>query len=177
MSPAQEYWKPIPGFPDYAASNLGRIMRTTPRKGAVARRILKQRRARNGYLNLTIRNAGRYVHGCAHKLIALAFIGPCPNGKQVNHRDGNKENNQPDNLQYITHLENMRHAVATGLMHSGERSGARKHPSRYAKKLSEADIYTIRSSTESAKQLAMALGVSVVMICNIRARRSWAHVN
>ena len=50
-----------------------------------------------------------------HRLVALAFIGPCPEGKQVHHRDGNKRNPIARNLEYVSASENIKHAWATGL--------------------------------------------------------------
>lgn len=42
-----------------------------------------------------------------------AFVGPCPKGKEVNHKDGKLDNNRRTNLEYITHKRNMLHAVHT----------------------------------------------------------------
>lgn len=47
-----------------------------------------------------------------HRLVATAFIGTIPKGKEVNHKNGNKQDNRVDNLEVVTHKENMNHAVA-----------------------------------------------------------------
>lgn len=46
----------------------------------------------------------------AHIAVAHAFLGPRPEGKEVNHIDGNKSNNHFSNLEYVTHSENIKHS-------------------------------------------------------------------
>ena len=109
-----EYWKPIPNYEGrYEASNQGRIRN-------VNGHVLKPKRER--YLRLEIGGKSFNVH----RLIAAAFFGPCPNGYQVNHRDGNRHNNAVDNLEYCTHIENERHAATLGLKAKGSRNGFAK---------------------------------------------------
>ena len=43
----------------------------------------------------------------AHRLVAAKYIGQCPIGKEVSHKDGNKRNNHYTNLEYLSHSENM----------------------------------------------------------------------
>jgi hypothetical protein len=42
-----------------------------------------------------------------HKLVASKFLGDCPDGKEISHKDGNKWNNHWTNLEYLTHTENI----------------------------------------------------------------------
>ena len=50
-----------------------------------------------------------------HSLVALVFIGPRPEGKQINHIDGVRPNNSANNLEYVTPSENNFHAYMLGL--------------------------------------------------------------
>ena len=51
-----------------------------------------------------------------HAIVAELFLGPCPQGLEVNHKDGRKTNNVVTNLEYVTHQENMRHARGLALI-------------------------------------------------------------
>lgn len=58
---------------------------------------------------------GRQVTLRVHLLVAAAFMGPTPNGLEVNHIDGVKANCATSNLEFVTHSANMKHAYALGL--------------------------------------------------------------
>jgi hypothetical protein len=99
-----EEWRDVPGLEGkIQVSNLGRVR--TLRIQACGVSSHGYRRACTGM------ETNRYVHD----LVAHAFIGPKPEGLQVNHIDGNKLNNQPENLEYVTPRQNYQHAFRTGL--------------------------------------------------------------
>ena len=112
-----EKWRVIPSYENYAVSNLGRIMRLVNAGNTYAGKILKVAvNKKYGY-----RMADLYMNGkrslCkVGKLVALAFLGPCPSGKEVNHKNGIKTEDKPENLEYITHSENIQHAYDLGLI-------------------------------------------------------------
>jgi hypothetical protein len=73
----------------------------------------------SGYLSVTITKDGKPKCFSVHRLVAMAFI-ENPEGKpQVNHKDGNKLNNNVENLEWATCSENMAHAVKIGLHKGG----------------------------------------------------------
>lgn len=112
-------WRPVVGFDGiYSISDHGDVRRDAPGHGATAGRILKPSRRR--YLTVNLRQPGRVVTAYVHVLVATAFLGPCPNGKEVNHRDGNKHNPRLSNLEYLTRGGNVAHGYANGLYPSGE---------------------------------------------------------
>lgn len=108
----QETWKEIIGYEGrYWISNLGNI-KSSFLKG----KNLKPLFQRDGYilcqLNDKFGNIKRFL---IHRLVALYFV-PNPRGlNEVNHIDGNKNNNRWDNLEWCTRQENMRHAFDMGL--------------------------------------------------------------
>jgi hypothetical protein len=117
-----ETWKPIPFAKGYEASNTGRI-RSMPRKtvykdGRVAfhkERYLKPQKTKRGYLRAEPTVDGKKVMCQVHRAVAMAFIPNLENKPQVNHIDGNKENNHVDNLEWVTNEENYKHATENGL--------------------------------------------------------------
>lgn len=113
----------------------------------------------------------------AHRLVALAWVGPQPTPAHVvNHKDGNKLNNHASNLEWVTPAENVRHAYRLGLrepLRGEERSNA---------KLTEADVrfirrvYTPRCGRYGCRALARRFGVHHQRISEVVARKAWAHV-
>jgi hypothetical protein len=65
----------------------------------------------SGYLRVKLNNKNVQIHS----IIAELFLGKRPENLVVNHIDGNKLNNHPENLEYVTLAENTRHSVRTGL--------------------------------------------------------------
>lgn len=117
-----ETWKPVPGYEGlYLASDLGRIYSL---RGMGS--LLRPHRFKSWYPCVNLhRKDGTFKADTLHAWIALTFLGPTPEGFQINHKDGDKGNPRVSNLEFMTPLENVRHAVANGLMNNrGENHGA-----------------------------------------------------
>jgi len=65
----------------------------------------------NGYLRVKMNNLSYEIH----RLVSKFYLGDMPKGLCVNHKDGNKLNNKPSNLEYITISENIKHSIRMGL--------------------------------------------------------------
>ena len=101
-----EIYKPIEGHTDYEVSNLGNVRN---KHGL----ILKTYRINSGYLCLKLHTDKVRTSHLVHRLVLKAFEGSSP--LEVNHKDGDKHNNQLSNLEYVTSSENKLHALKTGL--------------------------------------------------------------
>ncbi len=123
-----EQWKPVPSWPEYEVSDMGRMRRVKPYQTTLVGKILKTYSC-NGYPAVCLRSHPRKAHGIIHQLVAVVFIGPRPEGMQINHRDGVKTNNRATNLEYVSASENSRHSVRSGLSATGDRHPWRQNPS------------------------------------------------
>lgn len=113
----KERWKDIPNFEGlYQVSNLGRV-KSLPRKVPskkwgwmfIQERILKSTNAK-GYCAITLSKNGVCTAHRAHQLVWFSFFGPIPASLEINHKNGIKSDNRINNLELLTHQQNMLHA-------------------------------------------------------------------
>lgn len=111
-----EEWKPIVDYEEsYEVSNKGRV-RSLNRKVLCKNGVIKNLKGKyilvqkfpNGYSFVNLSDSNRVKPMMIHRLVMEAFCGK--SDLEVNHKDGNKNNNNIENLEYVTHSENMRHS-------------------------------------------------------------------
>lgn len=131
-----EIWKDVVGFEDYfKISNYGNVWskRTS--------RLLKQHKSKTGYMSISSRiggKKGKCICLKIHRMVAEAFLDNLENKPQVNHKDGVKDYNYVENLEWCNNSENIRHAYDTGL------KKARSGFEHYNSNLSEDQVNYIR---------------------------------
>lgn len=106
----EEIWLPINGFPQYQVSNFGQVISYKNPKKPI---VLKGHITRKGYKNIHLRDEqGKSYSKQLHRLVLENFL-PCDNMKalEVNHIDENKLNNRLDNLEWLSHLDNMHYGT------------------------------------------------------------------
>ena len=172
-----EVWRPVPGYEGlYEISDLGRVRRIA--RDSIGRRITQTRggvlsptpRAR-GYLQVRPCRDGKARGLFVHRLVIEAFLGPFSPGEESNHKNGMHADNRLVNLEKVTHPENVRHAIITGLMQSqGEHNPQAK--------LSEDDVRTIRrlAETVTVQELALRFLITPRAVRLILRRRTWRHI-
>lgn len=139
-----EKWKDIKGYEGlYQVSDLGRV-RSLDREDRLGRFKLGKIKAPcdngRGYLCVNLKKDSKQKNKSVHRLVAEAFLPNPDNLPEINHKDGNKANNQVSNLEWCTRSENAKHAFKTGL------NKQLKGVNNPQAKLTEADIAFIRSN-------------------------------
>ncbi len=166
-----ESWRSIGPFPAYEVSDRGRVRRAA---GKTAGRIKAVSVDHWGYVKVHLSGGrrGREKMVFVHVLVAAAFIGPKPEGMQVNHKDGVKTNNVADNLEYVTPLQNMRHARSAGLWAiQGEKHGKAKLTEDQAREVLE----RLRNGERQA-DVAARYGVCQTAVSKIKRGENWPHL-
>jgi hypothetical protein len=165
-----EEWRPVVGYEGvYEVSNCGRVKRVKPTNGAVVGRVLKPQPSHGGYVSVHLLLSKVRTCLSIHRLVAAAWLGPCPEGWQVNHIDHDPTNNRIENLQYVTPKDNIQHARKAGRLSRGEH--------RHNARLTADQVLEIRASTGvSQRELAEKYSVQAMTINLILRRRTWAHL-
>ncbi|KKL24932.1 hypothetical protein LCGC14_2410390 [marine sediment metagenome] len=177
QSMVMEDWLPVAGYEGfYSVSTLGRVRRDAPTKyrggisypGRVLRTYQTQYNS-NKYRIVSLCTGKGWRIGKVHRMVAIAFLGPPLPGMCVNHKNGDKWDNRVQNLEWVTLVENCRHAVAAGLTMYGEKNKMAR--------LSAAQVRTIRQSYRTGnttqRALAQTFRTSQACIWSIIHRRTW----
>lgn len=172
-----EEWKKIPNYSRYEASNFGRLRSLNYKKSGTIK-ILKSAITKDGYLQTMLKNdSGKYNSKKVHWFVTLSWFGFRAKDKQVNHIDGNKQNNSIHNLEYVTQSENSKHSFRIGLQKArrGELNGMSK--------LTKEEVIFLRNEKKTKgrfwgrNEYAKQYGISakhLQKIVNDKTRTSWA---
>ena len=161
-------WKDIIGYEnEYQINQFGEIRTLKDSPKLKKYNVLKpQINKRNGYVYQMLYKNGKEKLLRVHRLVAMAFL-PNPNNlPQVNHKDGNKQNNSVDNLEWCEQSYNMKHAFKTGLEKPSEKQKAavRKTNEKKRKRV----VRTMgdeKNEYESATVAARKNNVGISTIC------------
>lgn len=146
----------VPFGNNYTINEMGEIFNTRTTKK------LKPYLSDWGYFKVSVSDYPLKKTYLVHRLIALSFIPNPDNKPEINHIDGNKQNNSIENLEWVTTTENIRHALMFGLMPTGD-----KHPKV---KVTDNEILIIkqmRKDNITYKKISEKFGISVTHACRV----------
>ena len=125
-----ERWKPVVGYEGlYEVSSWGRVrsldrvvIRSNGRSLTIRGKVLTPTPNSSGYPAVDLRGEGRRRMVTVHRLVAEAFLGPCPPGREVLHLDDDRSNPEVRNLRYGTRTENNLQCVRHGRHNNGSKT-------------------------------------------------------
>jgi len=183
-----EKWAPAKDYENtYEVSNMGRVRsldRLVPTNDRFGNKSSRKVRGKvlncyldaAGYKRADLKDGKKRTNQLVHRLVAFAFVENKHSKPHVNHKNGVKTDNSPENLEWCTHQENMAHAYATGL---SKRKILGRGDKSIASKLTEKQVRVIKRriiSGESCGLIAKDYPVGDSAIWEIKAGRSWGHV-
>lgn len=167
-----ETWRPVIGYEGrYEVSDLGRVRSLDYyRKGIT---VVMRTSRKKWYPTVSLFKDNIERSYSVHSLVAEAFLGPRPDKWEVNHKDGVKNNNALENLEYVTSQRNKIHAIEMGL----KKVQRGKDASRV--KLTENQVREIRRLVNGGmmqKEVAPLFGIHKSNVSAIMCGVSWSHL-
>lgn len=167
--------KPIPRFPGYQITTDGRVWSGPKSNRKNGKWLLPGVDTHDRLFVALYKNSKRHQR-LIHRLVLETYIGPCPDGMECRHLDGNHRNNNLYNLCWGTRKTNHKDAIQQGthqgLHNKGENNGQSK--------LTEDQVRLIYASYHNGlhtqKELADYFGVSNITIHDIVHKKIWRHL-
>lgn len=172
--PWEEPWKQIPGYDGYEVSDFGNV-RSYYLKGNHKKKRAKYPRlikpdSSSGYPSFYIKSdSGKYLRVTAHILVMRAFVGPCPEGKEVAHLNGDSTDPRLVNLKYVTPKENNFHKVAHGTSGHGSKNSRAKLQGWRVE-----EIKYLAEKSVPQRKIADLFDIKTAQVNDILNERTWA---
>jgi hypothetical protein len=167
-----EVWLPVIGREaEYAVSNLGRIkaIRKLDTKGAWRNeRMLKLSTNEDGYKRVNFSVRSRALPRFVHRVVYEAFCCQIPESFEINHKNGIRDDNRPENLEAMSHADNVKYSKEVL-----KRNYATFGNARMTEKQRER-IHFLRSLGLTYKEIGKQIGFSKSMVGNVVHGISWA---
>lgn len=160
----------IKGYEEYSINKNGVVTRNTAKKGATLGKELKISLDCKGYYHVCLCKNSKAKKFRIHRLLSQAFIPNPLNKPCINHKDGNKQNNKLENLEWVTHSENTfhgYHVIKKMIPPSLGKLGLYlKNPNKFSLEYPDGSIVHFGSTHECF----VKTGIDHAIICSARKR-------
>ena len=160
-----EEWRIVKEFPNYSVSDKGRI------RNDKFDRLMVPCHHSTGYRAVGFRDRSKKTSFLVHRLVGFAFVDGHEPGLEINHKDGDKANNNAGNLEWVTKSSNHMHRTRVLKVGVGSGNGSSK-----LTESSVADIKTMLKGEDSHSKIAARFNVSRSNIGMIANGKTWSHV-
>ena len=157
----EEKWCLIDEFPEYEVSTFGRVKRIK------TNRILRPGMGTPKYPMVVLCKDRKTKPIRIHRIMAKVFLNDQKTGKEINHIDGNKSNNNLSNLELVTRGENLKHGYDIGT----------HKPFTKLKENQVLEIINLLKNKMSLRKTAKIYGVSRGAIEGIKYGKSWQRIS
>lgn len=168
-------FRDIKDCPGYRISNTGIVQSCRSTGDGHFRSAWKTLKPtdRKGYLRVSMRRAGKKYCIGVHQLVLFNFVGPCPDGMECRHLNGNAHDNRLENLKWDTHKANYEDQITHGTVALGERNGKSK--------LTADLVIELRRRVNNGDKMAdLAREYGLTFACvqgAIHGKRSWKYID
>ena len=158
-----EEWKIVEEVPIYEVSNTGIV------RHRKTLHPIKAKMAGLGYLQVKLWNGEKHLTRQVHLLVAKAFIGECPTRHEAHHKDGSRDNNKANNIEYISHRDNI---IAK------YRTGGIKRSNMSRRSIDESTARSIKvalhAGDKTVSDIAYIFNVTTAVVYGIKSGSSWS---
>lgn len=170
-----ERWRPVPGYENrYLVSDRGSVRSLINGNGTRWRngpRLVRPSVKAYGARYVSLYRNGRGWSVSVHRLVLLAFVGPCPPGMETCHNNGDASDNRLSNLRWDTHQAN----IDDKRRHRRNPSGS-KHPHAILDETDVTRMRELRKAGLTLKELAKLFGTTKTNVSAITRYKRWKHV-
>jgi len=166
-----ENWKDVISYESlYQVSDMGRVRSF----GGTRPGLLKGDIGYNGYQRVTLWQNGKPEKFSVHKLVMIMFVGVAPDGYEINHKNGKRADNRLENLEYVTHSQNLKYSYdVLGIPRMrGTKNG---HAVLTDEKVRQIRILARTGYTHA--KIAEIFGICRTAVTLINQKKRWKHIS
>ena len=164
---------------NYSISDTNGLVKNDKLDSIMTLKYFKTSTDGSGYNCIAIKSNYKIYNKFIHRLVAEAFIPNPDNKPQVNHKDGNKLNNDVSNLEWVTAKENKQHAIRMGLdnpYHGNQPKGENSGVNKYSENLIH-EVCKLLEQNLSYKEISNILNVNKELPRSVKRRLAWIHIS